>query len=309
MYLALNLCFRTVTRYNRIYLCMLNLRRVAISFLILIFVFIKQSQAVLDRYNVGVGYSASNQLAISTDTPGEFEYSLYLRTADNTAKTTTVQYNGVGNLYRTITLSCASDESNATDNPQSGTCLSGGPFVRGAFVSGNNNRYGVVKRFTLFCGTVQIVGEQSTDNWSSSDFYNDAIKDFLDNGASSTWCPTAPSVTPTPTKSTTKKSAPTPRPTKKPIIKTPTPTEVPVQLGTIAETPTSTPVPIQNKVETPKNNNFSAILISIGAVIAASTLLVVGYIKIFGAKTVGIPTENSEEKLNEEILPTDPTLV
>ena len=293
---------------------MLNLRRVAISFLILIFVFFKQSQAVLDRYNVGVGYSASNQLAISTDTPGEFEYSLYLRTADNTAKTMTVQYNGVGNLYRTITLSCASDESNATDNPQSGTCLSGGPYVRGAFVAGNNNRYAIVKRFTLFCGTVQIVGEQSTDNWISSDFYNDAIKDFLDNGASSTWCPSLTTPITTPKATPTKKIIPTPRVSKKRIItNTPTPILIETDDQAIRTTAVPSKVPTQVTSQIPSKttspDNMRILWIGIASLILVSTGIVVGYIKIFGVKKSVPPTTSIIEGAQEDDLPVDSTLI
>lgn len=260
----------------------------------------QSSYAVLDRYNVGVGYSAANQLAISTDTPGEFDYYLYLRAADNTGKTVSVHYNGVNNLQRTITLGCGTDESNATDNPQTGTCLSGGPFVRGAFVAGNNNQYAVVKRFTLFCGTVQIVGEQSTNNWSSGDFYNDAIKDFLDNGASSTWCPPTSTPSPTPTKSLTKSVRPTVRPTRKPTPTTqPTPAKIDSIVDEVTPLPTLTPTIVLSQVSSQKTtpDKMKVFWIGIISIILVSVGIVVGYIKIFGEKT----TESTDLPIEDEV--------
>lgn len=263
----------------------------------------KSSHGVLERFNVGVGYSAANQLAISTDTPGEFDYSLYLRSADNAGKTVSVHYNGVNNLQRTITMGCGSDESNATDNPQTGTCLSGGPFVRGAFVAGNNNRYAVVKRFTLFCGTVQIVGEQSTNNWSSGDFYNDAMKDFLDNGASSTWCPPTSTPSQTPTKSLSQSVRPTVRPTRKP---TPTTQPTPAKIDSIVDevTPSPTLVPTitlsQDSSQKTSSDKMKVFWIGIVTIILVSIGIVVGYIKIFGESTNEPPPVLIDEELKKK---------
>lgn len=257
--------------------------------------------AVLDRYNVGVGYSASNELAISTDTPGEFDYSLYLRAADNNSKTVSVHYTGISNLYRTITLSCGSGESNVTDNPQTGTCMSGGPFVRGAFVAGNNNQYAVVKRFTLFCGSVQIVGEQTTNNWSSGDFYNDAIKDFLDNGASSTWCPSTSISSTTPTITPTKKPSPTSRVIKKRVAtSTPVPTAAIKQEQMIVDTPTPTRATARTPLVNKPPDNSTILWVTIVSVVATSAVVVVAYVKFFGTKKSPIPLD---EHLNSDLQP------
>ena len=64
----------------------------------------RQVQASLDDFNLGVGHSGSNELTISADSPGEFDYSLYLRTADNTATAISVHYVGVNNLQRAFHL-------------------------------------------------------------------------------------------------------------------------------------------------------------------------------------------------------------
>lgn len=178
------------------------------------------AHAVLDRFNVSVGFSGSNELAISTDTPGEFDYSLHLRTADNTPTSISVHYTGVNNFSRRIKLSCVSGEMSIADSAGAGSCVSGGPFVRGVFIAGNSDQFAAVKRFTLFCGTIQIVGDTSTDHWTS-DFTSSDVTDFLNNGASSTWCPTpnpTASMTPTPTKKITPTRTPTPK-----IRLTPTP--------------------------------------------------------------------------------------
>lgn len=198
------------------------MKRFVLFFLVLFLIAgLRSSYAVLDRFNVGVGYSASNELSISTDTPGEFDYTLYLRTADNTPTNVSVHYTGVDTFSRKLKLSCDSGETSANDNANTGACINGGPFVRGVFVAGNTNQFAAAKRFTLFCGSVQILASPTTDHWDSG-FTSTEITDFLNNGASSTWCPTPASTTSTPTLTPSPKATRTPTPRSR---ATPTPTE------------------------------------------------------------------------------------
>lgn len=217
------------------------MKRSVFFFLVLfLIVGLRSSYAVLDRFNVGVGYSASNELSISTDTPGEFDYTLYLRTADNTPTNVSVHYTGVDTFSRKLKLSCDSGETSANDNANTGTCINGGPFVRGVFVAGNANQFAAAKRFTLFCGSVQILASPTTDHWDSG-FTSSEITDFLNNGASSTWCPTPAATTPTRTPTPSPKATRTPTPRAK---VSPSPV-VEVETGenlAMDELPTPTPI-------------------------------------------------------------------
>ncbi len=216
------------------------MRRFVFFFAVLLLVSgLRTTYAVLDRFNVGVGYSASNELSISTDTPGEFDYTLYLRTADNTPTNISVHYTGVDTFSRKLTLSCDSGETSANDNANTGTCINGGPFVRGVFVAGNSNQFAAAKRFTLFCGSVQILASPTTDHWDSG-FTSSEITDFLNNGASSTWCPTPASTTATPTPTPSIKATRTPTPR---VKSSPTPTEELEAIDSSEVTaPTATPI-------------------------------------------------------------------
>ena len=274
----------------------------------------RQSYAVLERFNIGVGYGGTDELSISTDSPGEFNYNLYLRTANNTESWVNVHYTGVTNLARTIRLHCATNEPDAVDNPTTGTCISGGPFVRGAFVAGNDNHYAVVKLFTLFCGSIQIEKEQTTNNWNS-DFNNNPIEEFLDNGASSTWCPAnSPTATPTPkvstTSSMTKKTTPTPTPTKKPVLtkKVPSPTSKFILQTIESETPTPTVVVGQTKksVSEPENNN--SLWVALGAGAALSALAIVGFLKRNSIKAFLSLLNKNKENTQEVVESINPVI-
>lgn len=225
--------------------------------------------SVLDTFNVGVGYGGINELTISTDSPGEFDYRLYLRTANNTGSVIRVHYNGVNNFSRSIRLNCATDEINAIDNPTTGTCISGGPFVRGAFIAGNSSKYARVKRFTLFCESVQVLGEESTNNWNA-DFDNSAIANFLDNGASSTWCPT-----PSPVVNKTFIS-----PTNKPsTTKTPTPTASEEVSSSTDTSPTPNIITIASTQDTSTENKKPPNLFLLGSLVFFGILVALSYIK------------------------------
>ncbi len=250
----------------------------------------RQVQASLDDFNLGVGHSGSNELTISADSPGEFDYSLYLRTADNTATAISVHYVGVNNLQRAFHLVCGTDEPSATNNANSGTCITGGPFVRGSLVAGNDNQFARAKNFTLFCGTVQVTGEATTQNLIS-DLYNNSVKDFLDNGASSTWCPTS-SPTAIPTATPTKITTPT--------NKVPTPTVMLVAQSVATTIPTPTLAIVQSKAieSTPENNQFLWLMIGGGVVL--STLIGIAFLKRIMIKTyLDSLSRRNEDKLTE----------
>ncbi len=267
----------------------------------------RQSYAVSERFNVGVGYGGVDELTISTDSPGEFNYRLFLRTANNTESWVKVHYTGISNLSRSIRLHCASGEQDAVDNPTTGTCITGGPFVRGAFVAGNDNQFAVVKLFTLFCGSIQVEKQVTTTTWNS-DFDTNTVEEFLDNGASSTWCPAnSPTSSPTPTPKKiilpTNKPTSTPTPTKKPTPTKmfPTPTLKLVVQSAVTTIPTPTLALVQTKVteSTPESN--SAIWLMVGGGVVLSTLIGVGFLKRNNIKTFLSSLSNKNAASTEAI--------
>ena len=276
------------------------------------------SHAVSERFNVGVGYGGVDELTISTDSPGEFNYRLFLRTANNTESWVKVHYTGISNLSRSIRLHCASGEQDAVDNPTTGTCITGGPFVRGAFVAGNDNQFVVVKLFTLFCGSLQVEKQVAANTWNS-DFDTNTVEEFLDNGASSTWCPvSSPTATQTPkvsaTSSTTKKTTPTPTPTKKPVLtkKVPSPTAKFIAQTIESETPTPTVAVDQTEksISEPENNN--SMWMALGAGTVLSVLAIVGFLKRNSIKTFLSSLNKNKENIQGVVEPinstTDPML-
>lgn len=262
----------------------------------------KQSYAVLERFNIGVGYGGADELSISTDSPGEFDYKLRLRTANNTESWANTHYTGVENLHRTIRLHCGTNELDSVDNPETGTCISGGPFVRGAFVAGNGGRYAVVKMFNLFCGSIQVADEKTTNNWNS-DFDTNVIENFLNNSASSTWCPTSPSPTATPIAKNTIKPTVTPKKIKKPsLVKSLSPTAKFSEQTIVTKTPTPTPVATQGQIIEPKSDDRSTLWIALGAGIVLSILVGTGFLKRNSIKTfLSSLDKNKEEPISSTI--------
>lgn len=191
--------------------------------------------AAASNFNSGIGRSGNSALNISAETPGPIKYKLEFKPLGGSRQVSESTYdNSSSNFATSVNVKCL----------DGGECSKDDTYVRGVYIVGTEGAYAVAKKFTLFCGSIQVVGEQKTDTWDGT-FYTSFADDFLTNGPSTGNCP-SPSATPvaatvtpssasnlSPTTSTTKlKRSPTPEPTEeekdkdndKDAEETPTPT-------------------------------------------------------------------------------------
>lgn len=196
--------------------------------------------AATSDYGSGIGRSGTTTLNISADSPGALKYHLEFKPLGGSRQVNEGDYSDTQKNFATsLNIKCL----------EGGECSKDESYVRGVYIVGVEGAYAIAKKFTLFCGSIQVVGEQRTNTWDSS-FYNSFADDFLTNGPSSGNCPSptttpvAATVTPTgastnkvsPTSSTKLKTSPTPEPTDEQEKDKPdeeeTPTPTPEEEGT-----------------------------------------------------------------------------
>lgn len=203
---------------------------------VLFFFFTKDSIAVVPNFNTGIGRSGNSGLNISADTPGPIKYQLEFKPLGGGRKVSANTYDDASkNLAMTVNVNCLDGAG----------CTADETLVRGVYIAGTEGGYAVAKRFTLFCGSIQVTAEQRTDTWTNA-FYQSFADDFLNNGPSSGNCASpTPQLSPTAVVAvssvTTAPTAPARRVSRTPTLSETEPTDEPVPTPFQAETPTPTP--------------------------------------------------------------------
>lgn len=188
-------------------------------------------RAVDSNFSTGIGRSGTTGLNISADTPGPIKYHLEFKPFGGSRQISASSYDDSSkNFSATVNVKCL----------DGGECSKDETYVRGIYIAGTTGGYAAAKKFTLFCGSIQVVAEEKTEAWDDT-FYTKVAEDFLTNGPSSGNCPT-PTITPS-AATVTPSPATEPTRTAKANLKTsptPTPTDTPGDKDT-EETPTPTP--------------------------------------------------------------------
>jgi hypothetical protein len=217
-------------------------------FFIMLSIAVTPIYAVNSSFNTGIGRNGTSGLNISADTPGPIKYQLEFKPLGGGRKVTTNTYDDASkNMATTQNVNCLDGAG----------CVADETLVRGVYVAGTEGGYAVAKRFTLFCGSIQVTGEQTTQNWDSA-FYQSFADDFLNNGPSAANCP-SPTAAPSPTTALSptaiiavSSATVTPKPVAQTIKRTPT---APDEDDTLEQAPTPfakphTPIPNNQEEDT-----------------------------------------------------------
>lgn len=206
----------------------MRVKNLIVLALFMLFFLTSQSSALTSGFGTGIGLNGTSTMNISAETPGPLKYHLEFKPLGGSRQISESTYSDSSKNFSTsVNVKCLPGGSCSTDET----------YVRGVYIVGEDNGPAVAKRFTLFCGSIQVVSEEKTDSWDDA-YYKKVSDEFLNNGPSSGNCP-SPTVTPggasvTPTGSLT--TTPVAKTTRKP-----TPTEDPEPTEEVTESPTPTP--------------------------------------------------------------------
>lgn len=219
------------------------------------------------NFNTGIGRNGNTGLNISADTPGPLKYHLEFKPLGGNRQVSASNYDDTSKNFSTsVSVKCL----------DGGECSKDETYVRGVYIAGTEGGYAASKKFTLFCGSIQVVGEEKTANWDST-FYNTFADDFLTNGPSAGNCPSptvtpaaatvtpisAAAVSPTSSSKTKLKTSPTKKPTEEPEDE--------------EEDPEETPTPTPDEDE--ENSLVAGFTQNLPLIIAGLVLLgVIGYV-------------------------------